>query len=425
MKMKFMPKCMQFCLFLLVLSKIYKNTTLERKLTEDEKAAPKGNISDEFFESLKADIEKEAGGHSLKFDPNPKSAHEIEYSFPEKNDAKIEIDKEGGKISIHLNNDYESMEVISENLDYEKHRETIFEDFVKPYLDHLNEIMGHDLKTTFEKMESGIKELRIARTQKSPEGNDQEFLVTSTNIEEEKPDSIKFLIKVDGDGMEDGIQGVLEKQPKQGYRVRLFSKYFQNTFILNVETANYVSNESRQMISKMLQRLDHMLTLNESVSEDSEKQLTDEKITESLNKSFEQYKEKGLEVTGSFPKFSIKNDKVEVTTIAIEEVEVGGMTAFKVDADLVLLKKHMTNKFLINSLYEMVGIVDAFFNSVARYTKLSMDNDNEDEYVAPFENDGLAVEETVEEPPKNVKNKKFVKKHLMKELRKVMLKRKV
>lgn len=385
-----------FQLFLICLSiiQINQGIIIKRNLSDQSNEGHEENLEQsdtaaDFINSFTENLKDEANKGNLEYNEED-LGHATKITFQNKNDAFVQIEREGQNVSIQLKNDYENMHVTSENMKYEKEEEKIKKDFVNPFVKHLEEIVGPDLEKAYLQVEQGIEGLEFIRE----DGKDPFIITGITRAESSSDSEIEFDIAISGSGMEDGVVGFLEKEGSQGFKLKLLSKYFQNVFILNVETHNYLQKESNKMLTKMLSHLDNLITLNESESDSMEKNLTEDKIKSSFLKEFAEILDDGdVELQESEDHFEVVKLGESLCTINISDVAVGEFPMKKISSHVSRLGKDIVNNFLISSLYDMVGIINAYFAEVARLTKLSMNKENPDEYVPAF---------TDEEPLSNI-----------------------
>ena len=348
---------------------------IERRLSKDDKAV-------EFYEGVNARVKELLDENDIENKSEPTSENQKIFILETKGDARIEIQRASNEIEITMKNKYEELKVTSENMDYSKQKDMIDNQFLVPFITHLGEIVT-STDEAFKIIEGALNGLSV----ETSSGTNY----TVGNAEKEggsSEDSIQFDVPVDGPGMEDGIFGELVSED-QSFKLRFVTKYFQNEFILNVRTKNYLEKEASNLMTKILNHMEKMVRLNEGNGGDdpsAEQSLDAETVKASIESVFKSLLEiEGFSGQDSESGKTIKKGDDEVLNIAFEAVEVGGYNFMNVKCTLPQLDgKVFSQNFLQSSLYQMSGILDAFLENVKEYTLHSVQEENPDEYVAAF-----------------------------------------
>lgn len=367
---------------------------IERKLTAKN--------TETFFTEFLDDAQEALS--PIVFEIVPDSTHSKTLLIEGKGDSKITVSKEGGTIQIHMKNDYEQFDISSENMDYTKQKGMIKANFLTPYINHLKEIV-HDIDSAFDEVSKGFTGVTHTR-----DNGEEPFSFTSIEKVQPQPGAtdIEFDIKISGAKMEDGIYGSLTKEGEKGYKLKLITKYFQNEFVLNVQTQNYLEQESKNMLLKMLSHLDNMITLNESEGKSTENKLDDEKIFASIEKTWETTSNKNDKFVGAKEGddgFKITYDGNGLVDIKISQINADGFQFKNVQCTIITLEnKVFSQNFLVDSLYEMSGILKAYLEDIRNFAVHSVNSENPEEFVPAFR-EGAPQERILQAIHKKIKFK--------------------
>ena len=351
-----------------------------------ERVLSKEEMVKSFFDGVKESTEKIFADNGIVFKPNTTGEFNYEYHITGKDDAHITINREANKVIIDMKNQYEEFNVTSENMSYEKQQTKIEDEFLKPFITHLKEIVP-DAEAAF----MAIKEALNGYEAEVSEGKN--FTVKSCEKMEDKSseDFIMFECQVDGEGMEDGILGQLEVE-NRGFKLLFVTKYFKNEFILNVRTQHYLGDESKNLMKKILLHMEKMIRLNEgTASEDptAEQTLEQDEVIKRVQDFFEGYKEKveGLNVNNTDNGVEASTDEPALVVNTKTEA-IGDFTFINVEATMPQLgDKKFSQNFLTNSLYQMTGLLDAYLENIGEYLVHSLNSSNPEEFVAAFDDE--------------------------------------
>lgn len=336
----------------------------------------------EFYEGVNARIEELLKENDIPNQDEPTSEHQKIFILETKGDARIEVQRASNEIEITMKNKYEELKVTSENMDYSKQKDMIDQQFLVPFISHLGEIVT-GVQEAYTVINGALTGLKVSTNVGT------EFTVGDSKVLDGASDeAIQFDVAVDGPGMEDGIYGELVSED-QSFKLRFVTKYFQNEFILNVRTKNYLAEESKNLMTKILNHMEKMVRLNEGNGTDdpsAEQSLDGDKVKASIENIFKSV----LELDGFSAKdkdsgktFN-KGDK-EVLSIDFDAVEVGGYNFMNVKCTLPQLDgKQFSQNFLQSSLYQMTGILDAYLENIKEYMLHSVQEENPEEYVSAF-----------------------------------------
>lgn len=369
----------RLCLFLIFLTTSVKSFVIERQLKA------KDDLASEFYTGIVDRATELLKEGDIEHEMDQPSEHETTFVIDSKGDARIEIKRVSNEVVIDMKNQYEEFNVASENMDYSKQKDMIDENFLMPFVKHLGEIVT-DTDQAFKIIQKALPEVSV-------EVGESTFSVQSCSpIDGASEEAIQFDIAVDGPGMEDGIMGELVNED-QSFKLRLVTKYFQNEFILNVRTANYLAEESKNLMTKILTHMEKMIRLNEGSSGDdpsAEQSLDGEKVKASLQSVLQPLIEDedfSNEESDNGITFSKGDD--EILKIEFDTIDVGGFKFMNVKCTLPQLgDKEFSQNFLQDSLYQMTGILDAYLENVMEYTLHSVKEENPDEFVSAFETEG-------------------------------------
>ena len=349
---------------------------VERKLVGKE------DLAEQFYEGVNDRIEKLLAENDIENTDEPTSGHQKIFLLKTKGDARIEVQRASNEIEITMKNKYEELKVTSENMDYEKQKLMIDEQFLLPFISHLGEIVT-GVQDAYQVIEKALGGLKV-----STNSGTVYTVGTSTPLDGASAEALQFDISVDGQGMEDGIFGELVSED-ESFKLRFVTKYFQNEFILNVRTKNYLAKEAVNLMTKILNHMEKMIRLNEGNGNDdpsAEQSLDVNTVKASVNSVFKDALEnKGFTLADGEKGVKINKDDKEVLSIDFDVVEVGGYNFMNVKCTLPQLdNKVFSQNFLQSSLYQMSGILDAYLENIKEYMLHSVEEENPDEYVAAF-----------------------------------------
>lgn len=371
--MKAVRRLIMTAITLMILFQTSIFMVVERKLSE--------NKAEQFFNDLKEHILKQLDGE--KFEEMEGSTFEnVTYKLPERKDAKISLRIDKAEVILDMENKYESYNMTSENMDFEKQQDLIDKKYLKPFLTHLKEIVV-DLEHAYAEVKAGLTGVQYKHS------DDQVVFETKSvsDLEgEASADTKAFQIEVSGQGMEDGIFGTFV-QENDNFKLTMSTKYFQNEFILNVETVNYLKSESKHMLEKVLGHMDKMVRLNESDGDSAEKSLDPAQVQQAIQRSMPKLFSEKFEpkITDKNAIFNSKEDNQTVGQLDFGEVSVGGFNFMNVRCTISRLGgKTFSQNFLQESLYDMGGILDAFLEEMQEYIVHSVNTENPEEFVPAF-----------------------------------------
>ena len=349
---------------------------VERKLVGKE------DLAEQFYEGVNDRIEKLLAENDIENTDEPTSGHQKIFLLKTKGDARIEVQRASNEIEITMKNKYEELKVTSENMDYEKQKLMIDEQFLLPFISHLGEIVT-GVQEAYQVIEKALGGLKV-----STNSGTVYTVGASTPLDGASAEALQFDISVDGQGMEDGIFGELVSED-ESFKLRFVTKYFQNEFILNVRTKNYLAKEAVNLMTKILNHMEKMIRLNEGNGNDdpsAEQSLDVNTVKASVNSVFKDALEnKGFTLADGEKGVKINKDDKEVLSIDFDVVEVGGYNFMNVKCTLPQLdNKVFSQNFLQSSLYQMSGILDAYLENIKEYMLHSVEEENPDEYVAAF-----------------------------------------
>jgi len=362
--------------------------TFARSLIIDRQLSGKDDRAQEFYTGIVERTKQLLEEGNIQQQSDEPSEHETNFVIDERGDARINIKRESNEILITMKNKYEEFNVASENMNYATQKDMIDNNFLKPFIDHLGEIVV-DTQQAFNVIQAELPNVSVDIDENS-------FKVQSvTPLEGATQDAIQFDISVDGPGMEDGIIGELVNE-NQSFKLRLITKYFQNEFILNVRTENYLKQESSNLMRKILTHMEKMVRLNEGNGGEGpsgEQSLTNDQVNESFQRVFKPLIEDGdFTNTPSETGISFSKDENEVLNVTFDTVDVAGFKFINVKCSLPQLEKEFSQNFLQDSLYQMTGLLDAYLENVMEYTLHSVRTENPDEFVPAFKSENKSNE---------------------------------
>ena len=369
--------------FFLIISTLTNALIIDRQLTGKEDRAQA------FYDGIVQRTKDLLNEATIEFKDDEPSTHETNFIIDNRGDGRINIKRESNEILINMKNKYEEFNVASENMNYDTQKDMIDNNFLKPFIEHLGEIVT-STEQAFTIIQNELPNVQV-------DLGDNSFKVSSvTQLDGASVDAIQFDIGVDGPGMEDGVIGELVNEGSS-FKLRMITKYFQNEFILNVRTEHYLRKESNNLMTKILTHMEKMIRLNEGNGGDGpsgEESLDGDKVNQSIQDVLKPLIE-DEEFTNepSDKGITISKDANPILSVSFDTIDVGGFKFINVKCVLPQLdNKEFSQNFLQDSLYQMTGLLDAYLENVMEYTLHSVKSENPSEFVAAFKSEDTSGE---------------------------------
>lgn len=360
---------MKNCIFLLILS-LHTNSTLFREKTRDilntPKTIPQRNLTgdDEIHEYLKKAlviITENQSETKMNFEDiaAQESPEEFTITFEGKEGCEIDgkADKIMKSISIKFKTPLDESNLTLTNIDPDSEKQNIIDRYIKPFLDHVDEIFSGPDKVieAIKALEGADLGVREGVTSEIGDGEDGDIVVTLTegNVKE------LYKISVSEEGGD--------------LNVKIKNIFFETNFDLTIPTESFLQTQLKEMFANVqvhYERIKRLSSNGETLK--AEKEINCESIQTLLSDdSNNTYKDQKFEIQGDKISFDGKDFEY-----SCKENEEDKYIILKVTKDSIV----MVQPLLSMSLYDLDPAIESFYDDVKETMYKALVEKSNDEF---------------------------------------------